>query len=1133
MKKIYPTLLITLAIIMATFTIRAQAPDIEIGDGTEDAGLPIKPFFGYSYSQTIFLQEELDVEDQRIHKIGFYYRGGSKWADQVRVYMAHTTQETLSGYITEGLTLVYEGPYPVMNQEGWMEIALSNPFEYNNEDNLLIAMTEDQPGFRLNSIFNSTQVDSNMSILATKDISPPYDVNNPPADGQLLSYRPNIRLWFEDIPDGPALSIIPPQLYFLYIRENEEKSINVTVKNTGTQDLVISGLAAEGMPFTTNYSGTIAPGQTQLVDIRFVPEEVGDFIGHFTLETNTSVDPVYIYAEAFSVPELAIIETFVETTFPPEDWYADPNTWTRRGFGGFEGGGNAYLNTGTDPGYLVTPKLNIQEGNKLIFYAAQQLDGELTVSHSSDMEEWTELENIILTRQYQRYIIDLDGFEGPGYIGFSGIPRIYLDYVITPEVHLELPPNPVTNPIPGDGFENAFITQNLRWNASNTAQGYKVFVGTDNPPTNLVDGQDIGNIRRFKTPVLENATEYFWQIVPYNEYGDAEDCPVWSFTTIAYAPVVNFPFEEGFENDNGAVPPAGWINQDGHWQSTTNANSGQYAARASFNHPVDAIIITPPLQLPDETDMAMVFYWKNGYVYGKDARIIGHDTLYVEVTIDNGQTWSEEGIYSAPSPMENYLPAMVELADFAGEEIYIRFRHSTNANPNFAMPVGIDDIKVSVAAQEPIIWVNEDHWVAGNIANNTFVFSGGFRLRNVGSGTLTVSDAYFEGNYFTTSFVAEEVSLEIGQEYHFSFGFEPFETGNFLTNFIIESNGGTLQIELAGTSEHVDPFTFDGFEDGLVPPHGWMAHDEDGDEVNWMRAFNHAIPAYNGTFSAVSFSYVAGMGELTPDNWLVTSKIHVEENQEFYFYVACGSATYHADHYTVYVSATTNRLDQFTHVLHDETLKPENVEWSERAFDLNPWAGQEIYIAFRHHQTVGQSLIKLDDVGLRDVIVVDPPYADPPAGAVPAGTLVSLFSNTQDALIFYTLDGELPDDGSILYESAIEINEPITIRAVAFLDDVYSEVSTFEYTIDDTSVEEFAWDGFSMFPNPASDIVYLKKMNDKPVTVSVINTAGQVVASYRMINREMTINARDFDSGIYMIRLDVGKGVSYRKLIVQ
>jgi hypothetical protein len=1133
MKKLYPTLLVTLAIILATFTAGAQAPDIEIGAGTEDAGLPINPFYGYSYSQTIFLQEELNTDGQRIHKIAFYYEGGSRWSDQIRVFMAHTSQDELTDYITEGLTLVYEGEYPVMNQEGWMEIPLTVPFEYNNTDNLLIAMTEDKPGFRLNSVFHSTQVTGNMSIIATKDGSPAYDVNNPPTNGQLQPYRPNIRMWFESIPAGPAVSIIPSQLYFLYIRENEEKMLNVTVINTGTEDLVISGLEAGGMPFVTNFSGTIAPGETQLVDIRFVPEEVGDYPGHLSLQTNSSVDPVYIYTEAFSVPELAIVETFVETTFPPEDWYVDPNSWTRRGFGGFEGGGNAYLNTGTDFGYLVTPKLNIQEGNKLIFYAAQQLDGELTVSHSYDMEEWTELENIILTRQFQRYIIDLDGFEGAGYIGFSGIPRIYLDYVVAPEVHLELPPNTVTNPLPADGFENAFITQNLYWNASNTAQGYKVYLGTDNPPTNVVNGEDIGNIRRYKTPVLDYDTGYFWQIVPYNEYGDAEDCPVWSFTTIAYSPVVEFPFEEGFENDNGAVPPAGWINEDGYWDSTGNAHTGQYAARASFYHPVDANLITPPVQLPESENMSLIFYWKNGNVYGKNDKITGHDTLYVEITNDMGQNWIEQGIFSAPDVMEEYLPVQVDLAAYSGEEIYIRFRHSTDGEPVTAMPVGIDDIKISSSLEEPVIWVNQDYWTAGNIANNTYVFSEGFRLRNMGAGTLTITDAYFDGDSYTTTFDAGEVSLEFGEEYHFSFGFEPFETGSYLVNFIIESNGGDLEIELFGVSEHVDPFTFDGFEDGEVPPWGWMAHDEDGDEINWMRAWNHAIPAYNGTFSAVSFSYVAGLGELDPDNWFITPKIHVQEDQEFTYFIACGSEEYHADHYTLYVSTTTNRLDQFTHVLHEETLKPEDVEWSQRVFDLNEWAGQEIYIAFRHHDSEGQDYIKLDDIEVRDKLVVQPPYADPPAGAVPAGTMVSLFTDTQDAQIFYTLDGETPDNESILYEEPVEIVEPLTIKAVAFLDEVYSEVSTFEYTIDDTSVEELSADGFSIYPNPASDKIYLLKDHERPVTVSVINIVGSVVANYHMVSREIIIDAGDLGPGIYMIRLDDGKETRFRKLIVQ
>ena len=74
----------------------------------------------------------MDVDGERIHKLAFDYNGGRKWDDQVRIYMAHTDQETLTNYVTEDLTLVYEGTYDVVNQEGWAEISLQVPFDYNN-----------------------------------------------------------------------------------------------------------------------------------------------------------------------------------------------------------------------------------------------------------------------------------------------------------------------------------------------------------------------------------------------------------------------------------------------------------------------------------------------------------------------------------------------------------------------------------------------------------------------------------------------------------------------------------------------------------------------------------------------------------------------------------------------------------------------------------------------------------------------------------------------------------------------------------------------------------------------------------------------------------------------------------------
>jgi hypothetical protein len=953
--------------ILPAVGLYAQGHDIEIGqDDYEEIGLPVDPYRSYSYSQSIFLQEELDIDGQRITKIAYYYNGGRQWSDDITIYMAHTSLDELYGFEVESLTLVFEGDLSVMNEPGWVEIPLMYPFEYNNNDNLLIAIKENTPGYRLNSKFYSSAVDDNKSILASKDISPPYDVNDPPATGSVLSYRPNIRFWFDELPEGPAIALIPSQLYFQYIRENESKSLNVDIYNTGNADLVIDGFEASGLPFQSSFTGSIAPGQSQNVSISFNPEFVGDFLGYGGFTGNFDEDLFQVLMEGYAVHQLSIIETFQETTFPPDEWSVDENSWTRRGFGGYIGGGNARLQHPGQPGRLITPKINILEGDQLVFFASEFQDGELTVSYSPDMENWTELANPSLTRSFKRYIVDLDDAQGANYIGFSGVPQVYLDYIITPPVYQQTPPQPSGQPVPADGYENAFVTQRLEWGQSVFANGYRVYVGTDNPPTNVVDGEDAGALRHFTSPVLEYGTTYYWQIVPYNSYGDAEDSPVWSFETISYDPVTQFPYEEGFEDENGMVPPAGWINRDGHWETTSHSNSGDFAAKARWNHPIDAVLITPPLQLDEDQNLDLTFYWKNGDIFNKTDKITGHDSLYVEVSDDYGQSWNPGLMLSAESVMDDFLPAMLPLESYAGEEIYVRFRHSTDSNNQFAKSVAIDDISVQAALEEPVIWVNNNSFNAGSIPENTWVTSEEFVIRNLGADILTISDAYFTGEFFTTTFDAEDVSLVYGEEYIFSLSFEPFEEGDFTGSFVIESNGGTVEISLEGTAQHVPLFTFEGFESGVFPPLGWMVHDEDGDEIDWMLAYANAIPPYNGQHCAISFSYVYGIGDLTPDNWLVSSKIEVGDNQEFAFWVATELENYPYEHYKVYLSTTTNRLDQFDVLLWEETLQPDNTSFSERVFDLSDYAGMDIYIAFYHTESVGQYLVKIDDLEIRD-----------------------------------------------------------------------------------------------------------------------------------------------------------------------
>lgn len=102
------------------------------------------------------------------------------------------------------------------------------------------------------------------------------------------------------------------------------------------------------------------------------------------------------------------------------------------------------------------------------------------------------------------------------------------------------PPGIAELSAPADGATGVGIDHDLTWQATDGATGYRVSFGTDNPPTNIANDSDLGNVLSY-TPATVNSTTYYWSITPYNEVGEATGVPVWSFTTSDPVPApVNF-----------------------------------------------------------------------------------------------------------------------------------------------------------------------------------------------------------------------------------------------------------------------------------------------------------------------------------------------------------------------------------------------------------------------------------------------------------------------------------------------------------------------------------------------------------------------------------------------------------------
>ncbi len=154
-----------------------------------------------------------------------------------------------------------------------------------------------------------------------------------------------------------------------------------------------------------------------------------------------------------------------------------------------------------------------------------------------------------------------------------------------------------------------------------------------------------------------------------------------------------------------------------------------------------------------------------------------------------------------------------------------------------------------------------------------------------------------------------------------------------------------------------DPDLEDSF-----PPEGWLLIDRDGDGHNWYWGTSQ------GEYYIMSDSWISGANEvLTPDNWIITPQIDLRDvsgaDLEFEVTPRASSPDFRTENYSVLVSTTDTDPASFQ-TIYTERLQPtmENWVWVLRNVNLSPFAGKQIHIAFRHHDSTDLWSIVLRDI---------------------------------------------------------------------------------------------------------------------------------------------------------------------------
>lgn len=976
MKKysLFILLLTLLAICSVSF-----ADTVQIGTGTGTTSyLPIYGLYGYNYTQQIYTQAQINKAGNII-KLRFFYVSGTitnnkDWV----IYMGHTTKTTFSSTTDweplANLTQVFAGDVssyvPLANN--WMEIPLTTPFNYNNTDNLIIAVDENTSGYASMSWGAFTSGDNTGIYYRSDSVNP--DPASPPAAYSRTNSIDRIQLVFPNssAPLAPTL-LSPVNGGWAFTDQvlswtptsgaGDATGYDVYFGTSSNPPLVSSNQTA------TSYTPTLTAGTTYYWKV-VAKNEIGDSpasaIWSFKTPTTTQ-----------------LAESFENTTFPPAGW-ANPGSWSSSTSYAKHGTKSAYKYGSTSSQYILsTPKVTITGTSTLdLWTLCSAITGTLQVVYSPDRTTWTQIGSNIThaaTNTWYNTVVDLSSLAGNNY--YLGIrtglqsASFYIDLVIGPDITPEAPGAP-TLVSPADGAIPVSTLPTFTWTAPTTGgipNGYKLYCDTNNPPTTQI--ADVTSLSYTATIPLLNGTQYYWTVKAYNNAGETAATP-FTFTTVEQGFVIigtgtstqrqPFGIYFGYERSvalytNSQVGNYGLVDRIAWNCATTSTNAAPYNIYAMQTNDTALTAMTWSDFVANATLVDTGTYTFNTtgwHLFELDTPFnycAGNLVIAVETNYGGSGT--------SPYPYFYYTSGATGCHQYWVQD-------STPPTGNGTLNTSLPNVMLHLSEppQNPAINVSPASWDFGQVQINTTITKN-FTISNIGGGTLSVSSIIIAGDYYTLPTNPAPVDLTAGQTAIFTVQYAPTATGTHNGTVTITDNRGTTIVDLSAvcynptiTSAQL-PYS-NGFEDTWTgtppaPVLGWTVINANNDSYTWRRGPTY-ITAHTG-------SYIAqGMGNT--DDWLITPPIQASVDLRIKWWDAVESATY-PNTYTVLVSTTDNSIASFTNNL--GTFTCSSTTWTEHTLNLNAFTGNTIYVAF--HQTASGSTYY--DFGIDDFLLEAIPAA--------------------------------------------------------------------------------------------------------------------------------------------------------------
>ncbi len=173
-------------------------------------------------------------------------------------------------------------------------------------------------------------------------------------------------------------------------------------------------------------------------------------------------------------------------------------------------------------------------------------------------------------------------------------------------------------------------------------------------------------------------------------------------------------------------------------------------------------------------------------------------------------------------------------------------------------------------------------------------------------------------------------------------------------------------LSLAATAMQAQKVVFScDFEEGM--PSTFATYDLDGNEPSRsMKSYGLtegvAWAAFNDGENTALYSGSWYKIPGTSNDWMVTSPIRVEDVRNILSWRAYALDAKHPDGYSVYISTTGNRPEDFV----DSpvyTVAAESGQWQQHAVSLADYVGRDIYVAFVNNST-NCNILAIDDINV-------------------------------------------------------------------------------------------------------------------------------------------------------------------------